>query len=157
MQCSRMPPPLDGCKCAAIAGSVTCSARVNAMMPEPLLDMVTAESLRSGTYRLLARLLTAAPDAGLLERLRTLDTVTPSDELTMAWVGLRLAAEQAQPDRLALEFHELFIGPGRGELVPYGSWYRSGFLMDKPLGELRRDLAALGYASEVEAREPEDH
>ena len=127
------------------------------MMPEPLLNVITAESLRSGTYRLLARLLAAAPDAGLLERLCKIDRVTPSDEIGAAWTELRQAAEQAQSDRLALEFHKLFIGLGRGELVPYGSWYRSGFLMDKPLGELRRDLAALGYASGAEAREPEDH
>ncbi len=126
------------------------------MMPESRLNVVTAESLRSGTYRLLARLLAAAPDAGLLERLRTIATVTPSDELGTAWTGLRQVAEPAQSDRLALEFHELFIGLGRGELVPYGSWYRNGFLMDKPLGELRRDLAALGYAG-AETCEPEDH
>ena len=127
------------------------------MMPESRLNEVTAESLRSGTYRLLARLLAAAPDAGLLERLRTLATATPSDELGTAWTGLRQVAESVQSDRLALEFHEIFIGLGRGELVPYGSWYRSGFLMGKPLGELRRELAALGYVRGEEVREPEDH
>ena len=82
----------------------------------PLTD-VTAEQLRSDAYMLLARLL-AAPDAELLARLHTVaTTATPDDALAAAWAGLRQAAEQAQPEALALEFHDLFIGLGRGELA----------------------------------------
>jgi TorA maturation chaperone TorD len=42
-------------------------------------------------------------------------------------------------------------------LVPYGSWYMTGFLMDRPLALLRRDLAALGIEREADVHEPEDH
>ena len=55
------------------------------------------------------------------------------------------------------EFHDLFIGVGRGELIPYGSWYRTGFVMDKPLAVLRSDLAALGFERREDVSEPEDH
>ncbi len=123
----------------------------------PLTD-VTAEQLRSGAYMLLAHLLAAAPDAELLARLRAATTTAaPDAALTAAWAGLQQAAEQAQPEALALEFQDLFIGLGRGELIPYGSWYQTGSLMERPLGELRRDLAALGYERGEGVREPEDH
>jgi len=55
------------------------------------------------------------------------------------------------------EYHALFVGLGRGELVPYGSWYLTGFLMEAPLGELRRDLERLGFDRQDGVREPEDH
>ncbi|HEY5645072.1 MAG TPA: molecular chaperone TorD family protein, partial [Pseudomonadales bacterium] len=50
-----------------------------------------------------------------------------------------------------------FVGIGRGELVPYGSWYMTGFLMDQPLAILRRDLAELGFERQEDIKEPEDH
>ncbi|MET0054159.1 MAG: molecular chaperone TorD family protein, partial [Candidatus Thiodiazotropha sp. 6PLUC10] len=55
------------------------------------------------------------------------------------------------------EFHDLFIGMGRGELVPYGSWYQTGFLMERPLGRLRTDLNLLGFQRQDGVTEPEDH
>ncbi|MEI9806344.1 MAG: molecular chaperone TorD family protein [Pseudolabrys sp.] len=38
------------------------------------------------------------------------------------------------------EFFNLFIGVGRGELMPYGSFYLTGFLHERPLARLREDL-----------------
>ena len=49
------------------------------------------------------------------------------------------------------------LGSDAGELVPYGSWYISGMLMDKPLSLLREDLKALGIERVENNREPEDH
>ena len=49
------------------------------------------------------------------------------------------------------------IGLGRGELLPFGSWYQTGFLMERPLGYLRDDLSRLGYQREEGVHEPEDH
>lgn len=113
---------------------------------------------RASLYGLLANLLAVPPDADLLARLRAIDSPTDhQDALASAWSGLHQAASTCQADAIDDEYHALFIGLGRGELVPYGSWYRTGFLMEKPLGELRRDLAALGYARSADAREPEDH
>ena len=60
----------------------------------------------------------------------------------------------ARADR---EFHDLFIGVGRGELLPYASYYLTGFLHEKPLAKLRNDMARLGIARGADHKEPEDH
>lgn len=77
--------------------------------------------------------------------------------LGAAWADLGDAARVIEPEPLDDEFHDLFIGVGRGELVPYASWYRTGFLMDRPLVALRRDLALLGFERNASVSEPEDH
>ena len=46
---------------------------------------------------------------------------------------------------------------GRGELVPFASYYRTGFLNEKPLAKLRGDMARLGIARAESVKEPEDH
>lgn len=60
-------------------------------------------------------------------------------------------------ERLSDEYHELFYGLGRGELVPYGSFYMTGFLHERPLADLRRDLGVLGIERAEGVKEPEDH
>ncbi len=57
----------------------------------------------------------------------------------------------------ASEYHSLFIGVGRGELLPFASYYMTGFLNEKPLADLRDDLDALGFARAPGVKEPEDH
>lgn len=121
-------------------------------------NAISEAKLRAGTYSLLARLLAAPPDAETLAQLQTIQgNQELQDSMAKAWLALKHAAQQAHIDSVDDEFHILFIGLGRGELVPYGSWYKSGFLMEKPLGDLRRDLAALGYERDEQVREPEDH
>jgi len=78
-------------------------------------------------------------------------------ELGEAFAQLGQAAGVADSDRVAEEYQNLFIGLGRGELLPYGSFYLTGFLQEKPLAELRSDLACLGIARQPEVKEPEDH
>ncbi len=58
---------------------------------------------------------------------------------------------------MAEEFHDLFVGLVRGELVPYGSYYLTGFLHEKPLAKLRQDMSRLGVVREQNVAEPEDH
>lgn len=115
------------------------------------------EAARAGLYGLLAALLRAVPGAQLLEQVRHLDPAAGRDGFALAWEGLRLAAARVGAAEADDEFHRLFIGLGRGELVPYGSWYQTGFLMELPLGVLRRDLAALGFERDPAVHEPEDH
>ncbi len=79
------------------------------------------------------------------------------DELSLAMSMLGLAARSAELESIDDEYHALFIGMGRGELVPYGSWYLTGFLMEKPLALLRDDLSALGFERHSDTHEPEDH
>ena len=122
-------------------------------------SMVTQEDqYRSGVYGLLAGLLRAAPDQSELDRVAGFASVEPSQgELALAMSMLGLAAKTCSPQSIDDEFHNLFIGLGRGELVPYSSWYITGFLMEKPLGRLRDDLAELGFQRNDDVCEPEDH
>ncbi len=77
--------------------------------------------------------------------------------LASAWAGLGREARQNTPDDLEVEYNDLFIGLGRGELVPYASWHRTGFIMDQPLAALRADLRRLGIERSEHVSEPEDH
>lgn len=117
------------------------------------------QRLRAGTYALLANLLGAPPDAAMLKHLGSSEVEATGErsDMATAWSALRAAAGKASVDAVNEEYQELFIGLGRGELAPYGSWYITGFLMEKPLGTLRQDLAALGYERPPEVHEPEDH
>ena len=116
------------------------------------------QAYRSGAYGLLARLLRSPPDRGILEQVAGFARIdSRKDEMALAMSMLGLAASTSRPEPVDDEFHALFIGIGRGELVPYGSWYLTGFLMERPLGILREDLAALGFHRQDGVSEPEDH
>jgi TorA maturation chaperone TorD len=113
------------------------------------------EQARADAYRLLGLLLAAPPDAELLGMLQAIEP--GGGPMAEPWEALRSAAGTAHPQRLRDEYQALFIGLGRGELNPYASWYLTGFLMEKPLADLRRELAELGYGRREEVAEPEDH
>ena len=118
-------------------------------------DIDEIDSARSQEYALLSVLLARAPDAELLSRLARLrGDATP---LGLAHIALGEAAAAADGERISREYFELFIGLGRGELMPYGSYYLTGFLHDRPLARLRDDLAVLGIARAEGNAEPEDH
>jgi TorA maturation chaperone TorD len=113
---------------------------------------------RAGIYALLGNLLAQSPDEALLGVLRgiPLREDGPGD-LAGAWRELAVAAAEARPEALRDEYVALFIGLGRGEVVPYGSWYATGFLMERPLAELRAELRDLGFERQPGVQEPEDH
>jgi len=113
------------------------------------------ELFRARLYSLLARLLAAAPDAALLAALGRISG--DASELGQAFAALARGAAAASAADAAAEYHDLFIGIGRGELLPYGSYYLTGFLHEKPLAELRDALAGLGVVRVPEVKEPEDH
>jgi TorA maturation chaperone TorD len=125
------------------------------------MDANEPDMLRANTYRLLARMLAAPVPRELLETLRRIDGAGTNGGMAMAmakaWQTLKIASERATAEGIDDEYHDLFIGLGRGELVPYGSWYMTGFLMDRPLALLRRDLEAFGIEREADVHEPEDH
>jgi TorA maturation chaperone TorD len=99
--------------------------------------------------------LAGAPDAALLRRLALLrGDDTP---LGRGHAALAEAAGATGADAAAREYFALFIGTGRGELLPYASYYLTGFLNERPLARLRADLAAFGIERGAEASEPEDH
>jgi TorA maturation chaperone TorD len=111
--------------------------------------------LRSHEYDLLAVLLGRAPTREVLERLSALKgDATP---LGLAHLALADAAAEADPDALQREFFDLFVGVSRGELLPYGSYYMTGFLHERPLASVRESLSALGIERADNVFEPEDH
>ena len=119
---------------------------------------VGEEAWRAGTWGLLATLLWRVPQKETLLQVASLDRVEGvGSELQVALAMLGLAARSSRPEAVDDEYHDLFIGMGRGELLPYGSWYQTGFLMERPLSRLREDLAELGYARDASVKEPEDH
>lgn len=114
---------------------------------------------RADTYALLATLLAAPPGDELLTRLAGLGAAAESVDtpLAGAWRDLGELARATEFQAVAEEYQDLFIGLTQGEVVPYGSWYRTGVLFDRPLMQLRADLTRLGFARASDVSEPEDH
>ena len=118
-------------------------------------DIDEVDAARAQEYALIAALLTRAPDAQLLSNLSELRAdPTP---LGLAHAALAQAASDTSAERVEREYFDLFIGLGRGELLPYASYYLTGFLHDRPLARLREDLGAIGIARAEGVVEPEDH
>jgi TorA maturation chaperone TorD len=113
------------------------------------------DAARAQEYALLATLLASAPDAQLLGRIARLR----GDEspLGLAHAALGDAAARTDAERVGREYFDLFVGVGRGELMPYGSYYLTGFLHGRPLARLRGDLERLGIEQMKGQSEPEDH
>ena len=115
------------------------------------------QSLRADIYLLLATLLRQKPSAELIEFLTQLDIEPSQSEMQQAWQQLKQAAISSNDEQLTDEYQDLFIGIGRGEVVPFASWHLTGSLMEKPLAEIRKDLQLLGLERDEQVKEPEDH
>jgi TorA maturation chaperone TorD len=113
------------------------------------------DAARAREYALLSVLLRRAPNSDLLARLAALGG-DPSP-LGVAHAALAEAASATTAEQVEREFFNLFVGIGRGELLPYGSYYLAGFLNERPLARLRDDLARLGIERVESETEPEDH
>jgi TorA maturation chaperone TorD len=122
---------------------------------EPSVQVDELDFARSHEYGLLSVLLARAPDAGLLARLARLGG--DASPLGVAHVALAEAAANADVTKVEREYFDLFIGLGRGELLPYGSYYLTGFLNERPLARLRDELALIGVERVEGNYEPEDH
>jgi TorA maturation chaperone TorD len=127
-------------------------------VPEDLLVPAGRESLRSDLYSLLASLLGQPPSADGLNQLADLRVLADVPAaLASDLIGLKRAAAATDASSVKEEYADLFIGMGRGELVPYASWYHEKLLMAGPLARLRTELANLGICRQSGASEPEDH
>jgi len=116
------------------------------------------DDLRAHVYSLLAALLTGPPSAELLRLLDRIEDQQEFDtEMAQAWRMIKEAGGRTNAALLDDEYHGLFIGLGRGELVPYKSWYETGSIMERPLARLRSDLAILGIQRRSDVHETEDH
>lgn len=111
--------------------------------------------LRADFYDFLAALLTKPPSQTRLDSLAKIQGDDTAIGTALKALG-RVAAgvNERAAER---EFNSLFIGLGRGELLPFGSYYLTGFLNEKPLASLRADMHRLGMARADDVSEPEDH
>lgn len=118
-------------------------------------DVDEIDIARAQEYALLAALLARAPDAAFLKKLAQLRG--DSSPIGMAHIALADAAAATTVEQVEREYFDLFIGIGRSELMPYGSYYLTGFLQERPLARLREDLARFGIERAEGEVEPEDH
>lgn len=118
-------------------------------------DSLAEDVLRAQQYGFLARLLAAAPSDEVLADVAAMKG--DGTALGQAYDVLAGTAATTTAAQVESEFFELFIGVGRGELLPYASFYLTGFLNERPLADLRADLARLGIARAEGRYEPEDH
>ncbi len=119
------------------------------------ITIAEEDRLRADWYGLLGRLLAAPPDQAVLDLARGLEG--DETELGRAIEAAAAAARGTTPEAANEEYFNLFIGVGQGELLPYASYYLTGFLHEKPLGRLRGDMARLGIGRADGVKEPEDH
>lgn len=110
---------------------------------------------RAGIYALLAMLLARPPSEH--ERRALAALAGDASATGAALAGLAAAARAHTAAEIGHEHFALFTGVGGGELLPYASYYLTGFMHERPLAEVRGDLARLGLAPAETLREPEDH
>ncbi|KUJ85783.1 molecular chaperone TorD [Ruegeria marisrubri] len=120
-----------------------------------ILDVSEEDRLRADFYNFLGLLLAAPPSQMLLDQIAGLSG--DDSDLGQAIKALARVAKVTNPAGAEREFTALFIGLGRGELLPYASFYLTGFLNEKPLAQLRADMAARGITRAPNVFEPEDN
>jgi TorA maturation chaperone TorD len=117
--------------------------------------IATEDRLRADLYNFLGLILSAPPDQFLLDQCAGLSG--DDSDLGQAIGALSRIAKLSKRKRVESEFNALFIGLGRGELLPYASYYLTGFLNEKPLAILRADMAARRITRADNVFEPEDN
>ena len=112
------------------------------------------DQLRADMYSFLASLLRTEPSADLVKQLTLLESDdTPIGKAIK--ILTKLASSLDLPS-IRAEYVGIFIGVGRGEILPFASYYLTGFLKDKPLAKLRGDMQEIGIAVSS-GIDPEDH
>lgn len=111
--------------------------------------------LRADVYSMLATLLAAPPTNEMIDNAANLSG--DSSDLGDGISALAKVAAATAPRAVEREYNALFIGLGRGELLPYASYYLTGFLNEKPLARLRGHMAEFGIERNPDVKEPEDH
>ena len=113
------------------------------------------DEVRAHLYALLGNLLLQVPDQSTLDQLGALQG--NAGEVGSAINTLSQLAKSMTAGAVEREYNILFIGVGRGEVLPYASYYLTGFLHEKPLADLRAKMRGLGIQRKQGIPEPEDH
>ena len=119
------------------------------------LDLAEEDVLRADLYDLLSLVLARPPSKDLITKISELTGDTR--DLGQGINALSRLARQVTPRAVEDEFNTLFIGLTRGELLPYASYYMTGFLNEKPLAILRNAMARHGIERAENVYEPEDN
>ena len=119
------------------------------------IQVSSEDRLRADLYNYLGLMLSGPPDQLLLDQ--TVGLSGDESDLGKAINGLSRVAKISKPKKVQSEFNALFVGLGRGELLPYASYYLTGFLNEKPLAVLRKDMADRLITRAGNVFEPEDN
>ena len=118
-------------------------------------EIAEEDILRADLYSMIARLLADPPSQDLIDTASGLSG--DESDLGQGISSLAAIAKSTSARAAEKEYNALFIGLGRGELLPYASYYLTGFLNEKPLARLRGHMAQLGIERNPDVKEPEDH
>ena len=113
------------------------------------------DQVRAELYSLIGNLLLKVPSKATLDQLSQLQG--DDGDVGSAVNALAQIAKSMNPAAVEREFNVLFIGMGRGEVLPYASYYLTGFLHEKPLADLRNSMRGYGIQRKDGIPEPEDH
>ena len=119
------------------------------------IKVASEDRLRSDLYNFIGLMLSGPPDQLLINQCIGLSG--DDGELGKAISSLSRVARVSKPKKVESEFNALFVGLGRGELLPYASYYLTGFLNEKPLATLRTDMSVRGMVRSSNVFEPEDN
>ena len=120
------------------------------------IDIIDAEDqLRADMYSFLASLLRTEPNAELVNQLTNL--LSDDSPIGKSIKTLSKLASSMDLPTIRDEYVRIFVGVGRGEILPFASYYLTGFLKDKPLAKLRNDMNEIGIKLAENVKEPEDH
>ena len=118
-------------------------------------EMQEEDILRADMYAFLASLFRREPSDELIASVAALEgDKTP---IGNACSTLAHLAKSMDKELIRNEYVSVFIGVGRGEILPFASYYLTGFLNDKPLANLRNEMSRIGIARVETVKEPEDH
>lgn len=127
----------------------------SAVLADEHASLDDVDLARARGYRLLAHLIAKPPTRALLDQVGSI--TGDASPLGMAWIALADAARQTTEAAAGEEYFKLLVGVGRGEVLPYASFYLAGFLHERPLAAVRADLAKLGIERRAGIHEPEDN
>ena len=128
---------------------------LNTSAAQTVTEIKEEDQLRSDMYSFLANMIRTEPSQELLDSVKKLTGDDSSIGKSIKLISKLASAMHVS--EIQDEYVNLFVGVGRGELLPFASYYLTGFLNDKPLSKLRNDMNELGVVRIKEVKEPEDH
>ena len=128
---------------------------LNTNTAESISEIKEEDQLRADMYSFIAKMIRTEPSEELLVSVKKL--TGDNSSIGNAIKLISKLASTMHISEIQDEYVNLFLGVGRGELLPFASYYLTGFLNDKPLSKLRNDMNKIGIVRVKDVKEPEDH